>query len=111
MVTDQMKHGIFGGKRSRLKDRVAVAFGRRLHDEMKAIDILAGRLLISRLIARTDNNGNRFDPGRIDFFDDHFERRFIDAVAIDQPLERQRVLARPSRRDESFLDFHELQLR
>ena len=46
------------------------------------------------------------DAGADDFFNDDSQRGFLDAVAIDEALQRQRPLSRGRRGDHGFTDTH-----
>src|SRR5437899_7457525 len=106
MVADKQEKRLVADKRLRAKDGVAVAQRRALLDELKPGRMAAGRRRVGRLVTRPDDHADLFDARHENLFDERRQGRLLNAIAINQSLERQRALAFSSGGDDCFSNFH-----
>src|SRR5260370_32654462 len=106
MVADEQKKRLVADKRLRAMDGVAVAQRRALLDELKPGRVAAGRRRVGRLVTRPDDHADLFDARQQNLFDERRQGRLLNAIAINQSLERQRALAFSSGGNDCFSYFH-----
>ncbi len=87
-------------------DGVAVAQRRDLLDELKPGRKAPGRRRVGRLVTRPDDDADLLDARQENLFDERRQGRLLNAIAINQSLERQRALAFSSGGNDCFSNFH-----
>ena len=90
----------------RTLDRVCVAGRPDLLHEGQPPGVLADRVRIGRLIAGADHDADFLDAGAQCFLDDDAQHGLLDAVPVDQRLQRQRSLIAAGGGDDGLGDFH-----
>ena len=83
---------------------VAQRFG--LRDKTQPSGMIAGHARVGDFVARRDDERDLFDARAKGFLDDDAEHGLLDAVAIDEGLQRQAALAGSGGRDDRLADFH-----
>jgi len=106
MIADKQEEGSGTGKGAGAKDRVAIAAGGGLLDELQAAGLGAGGGPIGRLIPGTDHDANLLDTGGDDLVDQNLEGGLGKSVAVDEGLKGKRALGLASRSDDGSFDLH-----
>lgn len=84
---------------------IAGRFG--LFDEAESCGMFPGGAAVGRFIAGRYDQGDFLDSRAQGFFKQDGEDRLLDAVAVDQRLERKRALAGTGGSDEGSTNTHE----
>ena len=106
MVADEQEKRLVAGKSFRAVNCVSVAQRRSLLDELNPGRVGAGSRRVGRLVTRPDDHADLFDARQENLFDERRQGRLLNAIAINQSLERQRALAFSSGGNDCFSNFH-----
>jgi hypothetical protein len=90
------------------EERVAVAERFHLFDKMQFAWEIAGGGSVGGLVAGADDKADFVNAGTESFLDDNAERGFLDAIAVHESLQRQRVLIASSGGDDGAFDIHDV---
>ena len=97
MIANAVEERFAADELARAKQRMTVAERLLLLDERQFALEISNRVSICVLVARTDHQANIFNAGAEGFLDDNSQRGLLRAIAIDQRLQRERVLISSSR--------------
>jgi hypothetical protein len=111
MVADQVKKRVGAGKWAGAEDRVRVTTGRWLFDELDPLHQVAGRSRVGSSIAGGDDQARLLNRRCEYLFQQNAEDWFLDPVAVDQHLQRQRTLVNTGGGDDGFANIHGLSRR
>ena len=106
MIADQQQDWITTGKIGGAGNRVAVTERSGLLHELQPLRLRSSRRPIGLLVTGTDHDANLFHPGLENLLDDDGNGGFLDAIAIDERLQRNGALIFSGGGDDGFLDLH-----
>jgi hypothetical protein len=108
MVADQVKKRIVARKWAGAEDRLRVTARRWLFDELDPLHQVAGRSRVGSSIAGGDDHARLLNRRCEYLFQQNAEDWFLDSVAVDQHLQRQRTLVNTGGGDNGFANIHGL---